>query len=148
VAGLIFLVAGCNNKDLAVVEGNVTVGGKPADEGSITFMPADGQGPSIGAQINNGKYRFAGNEGLPPGAKSVAITAMLKTGRQIPSSAMGAPEGAMIDEADRFSTKETCNITVGQVNRVDFDLKPIREKPRNGIMPWRPIPGKPAPGGP
>jgi hypothetical protein len=127
-AGLIFSIAGCGNGNLATVEGNVTVGGKPADDGTITFNPADGQGPSAGTAIKNGKYQFTGSKGLPPGAKNVEITVTLKTGRQVPSGAFGAPAGTMLDETKSFSSKETCNITAGQINCVDFDLKPMHAK--------------------
>jgi hypothetical protein len=127
-AGLFLSIAGCGHGNLVTVEGNVTVGGKPADDGTITFNPADGQGPSAGTAVKNGKYQFAGAKGLPPGAKNVEITATLKTGRQVPSGAMGAPPGKMVDETNRFSSKETCNITAGQINRVNFDLKPMQAK--------------------
>ena len=114
-------------ENLVAVEGNVTIGDKPADDGTITFNPADGQGPSAGTQIKNGKYQFTGSKGLPPGAKNVEITAVLKTGRQIEA---GPPlrKGTMIDEVERFSHKETCNIALGQTSPVNFDLKPIRGK--------------------
>ena len=122
------LKTGCGKGNLAAVEGNVTVGGKPADDGGIAFNPADGQGPSVGTAIKDGKYQMAGDKGLPPGAKNVAITVTLKTGRQVKSGAFGAPPEAMTDERESFSSKETCNIAAGQINRVDFDLKPMREK--------------------
>ena len=127
-AGVFSSFAGCGNGNFATVEGNVTVGGKPADDGAITFNSADGQGPSAGTAIKNGKYQMDGGNGLPPGAKNVAITVTLKTGRQVKSGAMGAPPGAMLDERESFSSKETCKIAAGQINRVDFDLKPMHEK--------------------
>jgi hypothetical protein len=34
----------------------------------------------------------------------------------------------MLDEMNSFSSKETCNITAGQINRVNFDLKPMHAK--------------------
>lgn len=126
-AGLVFTIAGCGNGKLVTVEGTVTVGGKPADDGSITFAPADGLGPSVGTQVKNGTYRFTGSNGLTPGPKNVEITAMLKTGKKIEA---GPPlrKGTMIDEAERFSSRETCDVSAGQANQFNFDLKPAPKK--------------------
>jgi hypothetical protein len=124
--GFVLSVAGCGNGNRATVEGKVTVGDKPAHGGSIAFIPADGQGPSAGAQIEGGKYALTGGNSLLPGEKNVEITVTVKTGKRI---AMGrpSPKGTMVDEVVTFSNREKCKITTGQ-NQIDFDLKPAHEK--------------------
>jgi hypothetical protein len=120
-AGFVCLVAGCGKGNRATVKGDVTVGGKPADDGSISFTPADGQGPSAGGQIKDGKYQLT-IEGLS-GAKKVEITVFQKTGKRI-AAGPPQPKGMMVDEVKPFTSKETCEITAGQVNQRDFELKP------------------------
>lgn len=37
--------------------GTISLDGKPIDKGSISFAPANGQGPSGGGEIKDGKYK-------------------------------------------------------------------------------------------
>jgi hypothetical protein len=56
-AATLLSVVGCGEpSNLAEVSGSVTVDGKPVERGSISFIPADGQGPTTGAEITEGKY--------------------------------------------------------------------------------------------
>jgi hypothetical protein len=91
---------GCG-KGGATVEGRVTFDGQPVEAGTIVFEPADGAGPSAGGAIENGRYRLAGDAGVTPGKKTVRITAMRKTGRQI-EEGPPAPPGTMVDEIEQF----------------------------------------------
>ena len=68
--GCAFLVAGCGG---ASVEGEVTLDGKPVENGAITFTSADLRGPSAGAQITAGRYRV---EDITPGEKVVQIVSV------------------------------------------------------------------------
>lgn len=126
VVGAVLSVVGCGNGNLVAVSGDVSVAGKLADGGSISFSPADGQGPSVGTQIKDGKFDMVAGKGLPPGPKNVEITAVLKTGKQIEA---GPPirKGTMVDETKRFSGKETCNVVAGQTNQFNFHLNPPKE---------------------
>ena len=65
------LFAGCSHGPaMTKVVGVVTIDGKPLQNGSITFEPADGRGFTAGATIENGAYEAK----APPGEKRVRIT--------------------------------------------------------------------------
>ena len=50
-------ISGCNKGPKKVhITGSVTVAGETVETGSITFDPVDGQGPSEGGTIVNGKF--------------------------------------------------------------------------------------------
>jgi hypothetical protein len=121
-------VAGCGKPGGVVVEGTVSCNGAPADSGSVTFNPADGKGPSVGAPITDGKYRFDAKAGLTPGKKQVDISAIVKTGKKIPAGPP-APAGQMIDDIQHFTAKETVEVTASQNSPHDFALKGLK-KPR------------------
>jgi hypothetical protein len=86
--------AGCGS-GLVTVTGTVTLDGKPADEGSVSFQPADGNGPSGGCSVKDGRFELT--PGLKPGAYKVSVRAGLKTGRQIPAGPP-LPPGSTVDE--------------------------------------------------
>jgi hypothetical protein len=69
---VVVLMAGCGQSS-AWVEGEVTYDGQPVGNGGITFLPADGKGPSAGGKIQNGRYTVAD---LPPGPKIVQVEAV------------------------------------------------------------------------
>ena len=50
------LIAGCGGTPEGDVSGTVIYDGKPIEQGSISFIPADGNGPSAGGGIKDGKY--------------------------------------------------------------------------------------------
>jgi len=120
--GWILLIAGCGTK-LATVEGNVTWEGKPVDEGSISFAPADGKGPTLGGVIKNGQYQLVGKSWVTPGKKIVTITAVRKTGKQI-EAGPPAPPGTMVDDLETVTVTHTCDISEGKANQKDFEVKP------------------------
>ena len=74
---LVALVAfsGCSDGKV-VVRGMVTVDGQPIEEGSISLEPADGQGPTTGGLIKEGKYELIGNAAVTPGDKIVRIVGL------------------------------------------------------------------------
>ena len=73
------LLAGCNGGSrLGEVSGTVTYDGKPLEHGSIAFVPLDGNGPSGGGAITDGKYKA---EKVPVGATKVRIRGALITGK-------------------------------------------------------------------
>jgi hypothetical protein len=53
---LFVLAAGCAPSRSARVFGAVRVDGQLVEKGSIAFIPADGQGPTAGSDIKEGKY--------------------------------------------------------------------------------------------
>ena len=121
---------GCNSDNRVAVTGVVNINGKPVDEGSINFSPIDGQGSSTGGKIENGKYALKGDAAVTPGKKRVSITAVQKTGRQIPAG-QPLPPGTMIDEVIPYSDLSEMNqdlllnveVVAGRANELNFELK-------------------------
>ncbi|VTR99239.1 hypothetical protein [Tuwongella immobilis] len=111
----------------AVVMGTVTLDGKPVDDGSITFEPADGQGASVGSTITAGKFQVDSTQGMLPGKKKVTIRASQKTGKQVAASPP-APAGTMVDEVRIFPPRgtappvESAEIKPGD-NQLEFALQ-------------------------
>jgi len=133
-AGLVVVLmgtcVGCDSGGgLVAVEGNVTFDGQPVEEGSIAFEPADGAGPSAGGTIQQGKYALAGDAGVLPGKKTVRITAVRKTGKQVAGGLSGDSD-TMVDEVEKYipaiynqESTLTCEVAAGKVNQHNFDLK-------------------------
>ncbi len=71
LAGCIVLAAGCGDSN--VVRGRVTYEGRDVAKGAISFVPADGKGPTIGATIADGRYQI---RGATPGYKTAQIVAV------------------------------------------------------------------------
>lgn len=55
------------------IDGHVTSGGAPLEQGSILFHPQSAGGREAGATIRAGHYRLAPEEGLTPGRYAVEI---------------------------------------------------------------------------
>lgn len=72
VVWMVFSLAGCG-QSTGSVEGEVTYDGQPVENGTITFLPADGKGPQVGGKILNGRYTVAD---VPPGPKVVQVDAV------------------------------------------------------------------------
>lgn len=130
VAAAVVISAGCNSQ-FASVEGSVAYDGKPVENGTISFDPADGLSSSAGCMIEGGKYRI---DRIIPGKKIVRISAQRKTGRKVPLStimpARMCPPGAMTDEIIRYippcydsQSELTADVGSGS-NSFEFDLKP------------------------
>jgi hypothetical protein len=83
VAGLL---AGCGPA-LGTVSGNVTVDGQPLTKGVISFVPADGNGTPITAEIKEGNYTAQ----TAAGRKTVQISAPTVTGQRKEYNAADAP---------------------------------------------------------
>jgi hypothetical protein len=56
------------------VSGAVKLEGQPLTDGSITFIPLDGQDTQSGAGIENGTYKVPRDRGLKPGKYLVQLT--------------------------------------------------------------------------
>lgn len=97
----LMVCVGCGGRSQTTVEGNVTFDGKPVEQGSIVFEPADGTGPVAGGTIEKGKYRLDFEAGAGPGNKIVRISAVGPTGRKI-EAGPPAPPGQMVDEVSQF----------------------------------------------
>jgi|688.fasta_scaffold186030_2 hypothetical protein len=119
------LIAGCGSP--LTVSGKVTHGGKPIEDGSISFESPDGSTPSFGGTITAGTYKIDNVPEATAGKKVVRVVASIKTGKQIPAGSP-APKGTMVDEVKRlparFNQKSelTADLRPGTPNVVNFAL--------------------------
>jgi len=136
LAGVLALV-GCGGEkgpQRASIRGKVTFDGAPVGRGMIVFLPADGNGPSSGAEIKEGAYTIPESTGPVAGAHRVEITATREGGSQtvegIGGAAAGGPSGAYTGPSavmyipaayNRESTLKQ-EIKLGD-NELNFDLK-------------------------
>ena len=86
-------LVGCGGGDdgLHQISGQVSVEGTPIDQGSITFLSADGGTPSAGGVIREGAYQA----NVPPGEKIVLVLGSKVVG-QTPIMT-GVPDSGMRD---------------------------------------------------
>ena len=126
---LLFLFAvwttGCGPADgvsRGSVEGTVLVGGTPAEQGTISFIPTEGtKGPASYGVITNGKYALtAGDRGPVVGKHKVQIEAFRHLGR---INHDGQPVmDQIVPETHNVQSTIVVEITKGQ-NKRDFDIK-------------------------
>ena len=81
------VVAGCSRGPGSIAEGTVTIAGKPVESGWIRFAPANGDGPTAGAAIEQGRYHTA----LRPGPMRVSLQGYEKVGEERPYGDPNAP---------------------------------------------------------
>ena len=97
------LTCGCDGAKFVEVSGTVTVDGAPIESGAITFLPADGQTPTAGGEIKDGKYRVK----VPVGVMKVSISAPKVVGKKKIYPTPDSPEMPVTVEAlpERFNEK-------------------------------------------
>src|SRR5690349_17430823 len=116
---------GCSDK--ASVSGTVRLNGQAIEEGSINFIPVEGnQGAGAGAVIDKGDYHVSRGKGVTPGKNRVELRAFRNTGRKV-QDPTGKP-GTMIDERvpafpPEYNDKSTLvrEVQPGS-NKIDFDI--------------------------
>jgi len=135
IAGCLLGTAGCGQQyegpSRGAVQGKVTLDGQLVKGGTITFTPAQGtQGTTAGGDIVDGYYDIPEPKGPVAGKNRVAISAQVKTGKQVPAPPIAGPAG-MMDEViesipPRFNqqTKLVKDIKSGQ-NTIDFELSTV-----------------------
>jgi hypothetical protein len=73
----ILTMCGCGDARRQYVEGKITFDGQPVDKGYIRLIPQEGtKGPAAGANIENGRFAIAAEDGPFAGTFRVEITAM------------------------------------------------------------------------
>jgi len=120
-------LAGCGDGTNRVpVEGEVTLDGKPLEEGAISFLSTS-EGSSAGARIASGRFAIARQDGPTPGVYRVEILAYKETGRRIPD-----PDrpGKMMDETLQlvpqrynFQSELEVELKPDAPNRLEFRLE-------------------------
>lgn len=124
LAALLGAVVGCGSASQATATGSVTLDGKPIENGTISFVPADGQSATAGGRIENGQYSVE----LLPGAKRVEILATEVVGQR--AAYEGDPNSPMIDITEsiipeRYNRNSELTLDVQPGTNVqDFALDP------------------------
>jgi hypothetical protein len=109
------------------ITGEVTLKGKPVEDGVINFAPLDGQATGDGAQIVKGKYQIPRAKGLSPGKYRVSIYAgngLSGEGNASPDSpnaGLKAPRERVPPEYNEKS-KVVQEVTKGGPNKFDFEI--------------------------
>jgi hypothetical protein len=104
------LLSGCSRATAVKIGGKVTWQGKPVDQGVICFLPEDGQGGAVPADIKNGRYDLT----VPFGPKRVEISSVKVTGQR--KVMMGA-QPMMMDVREellpeQFNKKSTLRVDI------------------------------------
>lgn len=107
------------------IDGAVTFDGISVEDGSISFAPTDGNGPSTGGRIVDGRYELRGEAAPFPGKKIVRICAMRKTGRRINDSIAGTVDETQPYIPDIYNSRSTltCEIGDGSSRQINFHLR-------------------------
>lgn len=107
------------------VSGAVSFADVPVDGGTISFVPADGNGPTFGGMIKQGRYEVVAPT---PGQKIVRVSAVRPTGRKVPPDPLNGDAGP-VDEIAQYIPEQyndrstlTCDVVAGP-NSFDFHLK-------------------------
>lgn len=116
---LVVPFAGCGSDGPVVysVQGTVKFDGEPIEEGTITFLPADGQGREYGGPIQNGEYEVQ----VAPGKKDVVIHAS----KEDKSKKRKDPDGNEFYERvsyipEVYNEKTTLTVEISEGGRHDF----------------------------
>jgi hypothetical protein len=111
----------------AEVHGKVLLNGQPVGEGSIIFMPVDGnKGPTAGGGIKDGRYSIAKAQGPIVGKNRIELHSARLTGRKIPTPwDASVLRDEVVDDfsSPRFNRQSELfrNIEAGS-NNLDFEL--------------------------
>jgi hypothetical protein len=113
---VIALAAGCSSSDgLVELSGKVQVAGEAISQGTITFTPADGTGPSAEATIAGGEYSTR----VAPGKKSIKIVGYKKVGEYH----IAGPDSPKTDKLEAINERTLeREITAEMTPPVDFDV--------------------------
>lgn len=107
----------------AVVTGKVTLNGESLADGSINFLPADGNGVTSGAKIVNGTYRAD----VPPGPKRVEIRSTKVVGQKVAYEGdPNSPKYDIVEERipDKYNANSELKASVNAgSNKADFPLE-------------------------
>jgi len=122
--------AGCGRANQSI-QGEVTYGGEPVEDGIIEFIPIEGtKEPSTGAAIVAGRYQIAPAAGpLTGGTYKVAIRATKKTGTTSPdpfNPAKQVENKTNYIPAD-YNTQTKLKVTISSKASYDFHLEKLEK---------------------
>ncbi|WP_210417720.1 hypothetical protein [Bythopirellula goksoeyrii] len=105
---------------MGLLSGTITVDGDPAQMGSISFFPVDGNSFTAGGMINGGKYRAR----VPIGESIVEIRIPKVIGESKLYDVPNSPTQPLLEEAlpARFNDRSTLRITV-EAGRSEHDFE-------------------------
>lgn len=117
LAGLVgILVSGCSQgRDMGEVNGSVTVNGQPLEEGSIRFIPLDGNKPASGGIIRDGSFSVQ----VPVAKQRVEIAANVVDEEKTPPNAT----------ADQIVMKKIVPDRYSVQSELTLDVKPGLNEP-------------------
>jgi hypothetical protein len=116
---------GCGSSK-TVIEGQITLDGKPLSSGVIAFEPTERGGKAFDSDITDGKYRIEMPRDDVTGKCVVRITSLQATGRKIPAGPP-APQGTLISEMaeaipQQYNAKSTLQVNLASSGPHDFSL--------------------------
>ena len=121
-AAVLVLASGCSDSNEATVSGAITVDGTPPKEGSIGFIPADGQSRTAGGQIADGKYEAR----VPIGKMLVQVRVPKVVGQRKLYNTPDSPTQPILEEVlpAKYNSQTELELTVkpGE-NQQDYQLK-------------------------
>ena len=126
------LAAGCNRggEGLAVVKGKVNYNGKPVPNGTINFLPDDGNKPSATGEIQaDGSYALTtfqsnhASEGAVIGKHKVVIVAMQDMASRLPEERIPLPPPIVPIKYTSPATSDLTATVEDKENQIDFDLQ-------------------------
>ena len=107
------------------VSGHVRFQGRPLDQGTIQFIPLDGQDTTSGGPVRAGDYQVARKQGLQPGRYRVLLSSGTP-GRYVPDEAApgapSAPTQERLPKEYNAESRQTVAVQKGGPNRFDFDI--------------------------
>jgi hypothetical protein len=126
------LVLGCGSggDGLAVVKGKISYKGKPVPNGTVNFLPEDGNKPSATGEIQpDGSYElqtFQSNRPSPGaviGKHTVVIVAMQDMASRLPEERIPLPPPIVPIKYTSPATSDLKAEVKDQENTIDFDLQ-------------------------
>jgi hypothetical protein len=124
-------VSGCSggSHGLAVVKGKITYKGKPVPNGTVNFLPSDGNKPSATGEIQpDGSYSlktFVSNrpsDGAVIGQHKVVIVAMADMASILPEQRTPLPPPIVPVKYTSPATSDLTANVENKENTIDFDL--------------------------
>ncbi len=116
-------ITGCGpESNTAYISGTVSIDGKPTDKGSISFIPVNGQGPTAGAEIKDGKF----NSQAALGECKVEVRVPKVVGKKKLYDTPDSPIQDVMEEVlpSKFNEASELRIDIKKgTNTKDWDLK-------------------------